>query len=108
MRQVRERAGISQGDLSVNLALMHNVHWHQTTVGKIESGARPISLSEAVEVADLLGVPLDELAYDRGDDTPRIERVARAYAELARIRTEIDTQLSRLHREMTSREGGDV
>src|SRR3954447_4046528 len=96
MRQARERAGISQGDLSVNLVLMHNVHWHQTTVGKIESGGRPIRLSEAVAVADLLGVPLDELAYDRGDDTPRVERVALAYAALADVRQDIDRRLTRL------------
>lgn len=109
LRQARERAGISQEHLAVNLLVMHDVNWHQTTVGKTEAGERPIRLNEAVAVADLLGVPLHELVYDRGDDAPRIERVALAYAELARIRGEIDTQLSRLRREMTSSpEGSDA
>jgi transcriptional regulator with XRE-family HTH domain len=106
MRQARERAGMSQEHFAVNLIQMHDIHWHQTTVRRTESGERPIRLSEAVAVAELLGVPLDELAYGRGDDTPRIERVALAYAELARIRGEIDTQLSRLRREMTSSPDG--
>ena len=112
MRQARERAGISQEHLSSNLVLMHDVHWHQTTVGKIESGGRPIRLSEAVAVADLLHVPLAELVYDSADDTPRIDRVALAYAELARVRQDIDAQLTRLRGEMAatqvSTERGDA
>jgi transcriptional regulator with XRE-family HTH domain len=109
LRQARERAGLSQEHLSVNLLVMHDVNWHQTTVGKTEAGERPVRLNEAVALADLLGVPLHELAYDRADDAPRIERVALAYAELARLRGEIDTQLSRLRREMTaSPEGSDA
>jgi transcriptional regulator with XRE-family HTH domain len=108
MRQARERAGLSQEHLAANLLVMHGVQWHQTTVRRTESGERPIRLSEAIAVAELLGVPLGELAYDRGDDTPRVERVARAYAELARVRQEIDTQLSRLRREMTSPDRGDA
>jgi transcriptional regulator with XRE-family HTH domain len=111
LRRARERAGISQEHLSANLAVMHDVNWHQTTVGKTEAGERPIRLSEAVAVAHLLGVPLNDLAYDPADDTPRVERVALAYAELARVRQDIDAQLTRLRREMTteiSTAGGDA
>ena len=101
MRRARQRAGVSQGDLVANLLLMHEVHWHQTTVARTEAGERPVRLSEAVAVADLLNVPLGELAYEPADDTTRIERVALAYAELARVRQGIDRQLSRLHHEMS-------
>jgi transcriptional regulator with XRE-family HTH domain len=105
MRQARERAGLSQEQLAANLVLMHDVNWHQTTVRRTESGERPIRLSEAIAVADLLGVPLSELAHGAADDTPRTERVALAYAALADVRQDIDRRLTRLRGEMTSSEG---
>src|SRR5919112_3465362 len=76
MRHERERQGMTQNDLAVNLILMHDIDWwHQTTVGKVESGDRPIRLEEAVAVADLLGVGLDDLAYGRADAAARNQRI---------------------------------
>jgi transcriptional regulator with XRE-family HTH domain len=56
----------------------------QSTVAKIESGERPVSIGEAVQFAEVLGVDLDELTTERPGDTVR-DKVLQERAE-ARIR----------------------
>ena len=55
---------------------------HQSTVAKIESGERPVSIGEAVQLAEVLGVDLGELTTERpgdhrtGQSAPRTRRGA--------------------------------
>ncbi|WP_022891227.1 helix-turn-helix domain-containing protein [Agromyces subbeticus] len=57
MRDARLAAGISQGDLGARMA-QRGFDFHQTTIAKIERGARRVTVGEAAELADIAGVPL--------------------------------------------------
>jgi transcriptional regulator with XRE-family HTH domain len=52
--------------------------WHQTVVAKIETGQRPIRLSEAIDLARLFGVTLEDLVPPSGDATDTRRRIALA------------------------------
>ena len=43
----------------------YGITWHQTAVAKIEDGSRKVKLMEAYALADMYGIPLDELAAGR-------------------------------------------
>jgi len=64
MRSVREQRGLSQQALVAMLCGLGITHWHQTTVGKVEAGTRPVRLAEAMAVAQLFDMTLDELLED--------------------------------------------
>lgn len=51
------RGGISQSRLA-ELMTARGFSWHQTTVAKTETGERPLRLTEALALADELGVDL--------------------------------------------------
>lgn len=68
IRVVREAQGMSQQDVADQVA-DHGVRWHQTTVAKVEAGERELRLSEAVAVADVLGVEVAVLVGADHDDT---------------------------------------
>lgn len=100
VRREREQQGMSQEFLAGALAVF-GVDWHQTTAGRVESGARPARLAEAVAVAAVLGVPLSELIGER-DAVRQRERLERAAAELIHVRQEVDQRLARLREEINS------
>lgn len=54
------------------MTAMYGFKWHQTVVAKVESGQRMIKLSEAYALADLYGVPLENLAH--GTDLQHVEQ----------------------------------
>ncbi|MDX3006723.1 helix-turn-helix transcriptional regulator [Kribbella solani] len=62
VRQLREDHGWSQTDLSERLARL-GLDIHQTTVAKMESGRRPLRVSEAVAVATAFGLPAGALLW---------------------------------------------
>ena len=39
----------------------HDCPWHQSTMSRLEKGGRDINLTEAIAIADILGVTLQEL-----------------------------------------------
>jgi transcriptional regulator with XRE-family HTH domain len=109
MRQERERQGLTQGSLVGSLILMHDIDWfHQTTVGKVESGDRPIRLEEAVAIADLLGVGLEELTHGQEDAVVRSQRIERALAVLAEVQQNIARQMAALRAEAAQVQGDDI
>lgn len=51
---------MSQQTLVDKLADLGVTTWHQTTVGKVESGTRPVRLAEALAVSEIFGLSIDE------------------------------------------------
>lgn len=62
LKTEREQQGISQAELSRRLI---DAGWttlgHQTTLHRVESGARPVKLDEAGAIADALGLDLEAM-----------------------------------------------
>jgi transcriptional regulator with XRE-family HTH domain len=82
LRTVRKQAGATQKQLADRMADRGH-KMLQSTVAKIESGERPVSIGEAVQLAEVLGVSLMDLVTD--DMTGRQEREYRQLVE-AKIR----------------------
>ncbi|WP_448002548.1 helix-turn-helix domain-containing protein [Agromyces bauzanensis] len=57
VRDARLALGLSQDDLGARMA-QRGYDFHQTTIAKIERGARRVAVGEAAELADILGIPL--------------------------------------------------
>lgn len=75
MRARREAAGWSQADLARRLdAAGLGALGHQTTVARVESGARPVKLDEAAGIAEALGVRFEEMI------AARMRRVHRSFS----------------------------
>jgi transcriptional regulator with XRE-family HTH domain len=83
LRAVRKQGEITQKQLADRMAARGH-KMLQSTVAKIESGERPVSIGEAVQFADVLGVDLGELTTERSGDTVR-DRALQERTE-ARIR----------------------
>lgn len=71
----------SQDDLAKRL-VSRGVSAHPTTIAKIEAGSRAIKLEEAVEIAALFGISLDELS-GHGDITDDLKRATQTLSDTA-------------------------
>lgn len=71
LRKARNELGIGQQELA-DMVAEEGLRWHQTTVQRIESGARPVKLAEAVVVAECLGVPLQDMVTLDSDPAAEI------------------------------------
>jgi transcriptional regulator with XRE-family HTH domain len=60
LRAIRSSRGLSQTAIAGEMN-GRDWPWHQTTVGRVESGAQSVSLGEAIDLAAILGVSLDRL-----------------------------------------------
>ena len=60
VRELRQERGWSQTDLARRLGA-YGFDLTQTTVAKLERGARPIRLNEVAALADIFGVPVSDL-----------------------------------------------
>lgn len=60
VRQLREQFGYSQEHLA-KLMQEAKLKWGQTTVAKTEAGSRPVRVNEAVALADLFGLTVNDL-----------------------------------------------
>lgn len=60
IQKFRVAAGMSQGELASKLADLGEP-FHQQTVAKVEKGARPLKLTEALAVAKVLNRKVDDL-----------------------------------------------
>lgn len=74
MRERREAKGWSQTEMARRLA-EEGLKFHQTTVQRVEIGQRPLKLTEAMVIANVLGVKFERML--RGDS------IEIAYNELA-------------------------
>lgn len=58
VREARQALGISQGGLAAVMRRAGVDGWHQTTVSRVEKGERAVSFTEAVTLAEQLGLQL--------------------------------------------------
>jgi transcriptional regulator with XRE-family HTH domain len=94
LREVREQAGMTQQQLADLMARTGN-KIHRSTIGKIESGGRPVTIGEAVQLAGILGADLAELITDPAPD---------AVAEAHRARVRAQVRVRALQREIEERD----
>jgi transcriptional regulator with XRE-family HTH domain len=67
-RALREAAGIKQESAASRMRKLGHTGWRQTTLSKVESGQRPVSLDEAYCLALVLGAHLrDFLEHGPGE-----------------------------------------
>lgn len=95
MRAARERTTMPQQHISNVMTMTRGHRWHQTVVAKVENGDRALKLTEAVEVADILGVPLSELTGDEPAATGDQGTAPQVY-ELLRLQGQITKRLHEL------------
>jgi transcriptional regulator with XRE-family HTH domain len=62
VREVRTQAGLTQQQLADRMSLVFKMH--RSAIAKIEAGDRPVLLGEAIAIAQILGVDLQELITD--------------------------------------------
>lgn len=65
IKTMREARGWSQTELAERLAEL-GFEYHQTTIGKIESAARPLRLSELFAFAGVFGIPASDMLAATG------------------------------------------
>lgn len=99
LRAVREAAGMTQQHLADAMASTGN-KIHRSTIGKIESGDRPVTVGEAIELAGILGVDLAGLVTSPGPLTVEQARQQRAY----RARVEAQAKVRGLQHEAGQRQ----
>lgn len=66
MRRRRQHLGLSQSQLAKKLTTA-GTPMHSQTVMKIETGARPVRLNEALSIAKWLGTSFEELCVPEGE-----------------------------------------
>ena len=67
-RKRREFLELPQNIVALQMQTMYAINWHQTVVAKIESGERLVKLAEAYALADMYGLPLEDLAHGQNLD----------------------------------------
>jgi transcriptional regulator with XRE-family HTH domain len=60
LRYLRDEAGLTQQQLA-EVMREHGARMHRSTIGKIEAGERVVSIGEAAQFADVLGIDLTQL-----------------------------------------------
>lgn len=91
MKQKRQREDLSQTELA-KMAAAEGLPFYQQTIQRIENGARPIRLNEAVVLAELLGSSLDEMVQSETAQTARQE-MSYAAMKIANYQTELEGDL---------------
>lgn len=102
-RALREAAGVKQESAALRMRKLGHTSWRQTTLSKVESGQRPVSLDEAYCLALVLGSHLRDFIEDgpgelqRGYDvaTTRLATLDQAIGQLAKLRS--DAEQAALH-----------
>lgn len=87
LKFLRELAGLSQAEFA-KVVRDRGPKWSQGTVWTVEAGERPLRLSEAILIAEFLGLSLDE-AWGSGEassgaELVRMRALVRQIAELVR------------------------
>ncbi|MEN4476855.1 helix-turn-helix transcriptional regulator [Mycolicibacterium cosmeticum] len=80
VRTARQSRGLTQADVARQMS-RSGYRWHAATVYKVENGERQIQLGEALELARILGVGVEEMATPHG--------ALKSAVDIAAIRNEI-------------------
>lgn len=86
MKALRDRQGRTQAELAT-LATAAGLAFHQQTIQRIESGARPLRLNEAGVIADALGAKLTDMMRPETAESAReeLERNLRSLVGISQI-----------------------
>lgn len=98
LKMLRERVGASQRELADRLNRLYGLTWHQTTVGKVETGERPIRLAEALAVAGVLGADICDLLVEPDATAESVTRVPVAEVRAARV-----SEIEQIERDLARR-----
>ena len=100
LKQARELAGLSQGQVAKLMSL------HRPTISEMEAGRRRVSAEELKRLADLYAVRVGWLAGEAEEDSldPRHELVAR---EIAKLKSGDVDRLLALLKILKTKEGDD-
>jgi transcriptional regulator with XRE-family HTH domain len=84
--------------------------WHQTTVAKLEGGKRPIRVDEAVALADIFGVDLEQLVQLRRSPSDRVRLSLEAALfvaeqEVQAAKAQLESANERFRRAEAAKEG---
>jgi transcriptional regulator with XRE-family HTH domain len=63
LKSLRDAKSMTQADLAEKMS-MRGFKWHPATVYKIENGERQVQLAEAVEVARILDISIEEMTQE--------------------------------------------
>jgi transcriptional regulator with XRE-family HTH domain len=69
----------------MRLAEAHELRWHQTTATRVENGERPVRLFEALAIADVLDVSLEDLLDDPDSPAARRRRSERLQGQMCEL-----------------------
>lgn len=100
IRRLRERAGLSQGELAAQMASNPEfASWNASTVSKvelIETGAnqRRVLIAEAVALAEILGVPVNDLTTPFIDGSELYQRAVATGEQLADLLAQLSANAS--------------
>jgi len=115
LKRLRNERGWSQEEVARRMTAS-GYDWHQTTVGRTESAARPLRVNEAVVLAAIFEVPITQLlvpaAMKLSDVEGEIKETEEALAEVKKMVGEfqlkveqlsaIQHQAAEMYRKMTS------
>lgn len=74
LAELRKRKGFRQEDF-LKLLEAHGISWTQTVLSRVESGKRPLKLTEGFAIAEALGVGADELSPANSNLHYQIQRL---------------------------------
>jgi len=73
VKQLRENEGWTMSELATRLSDAGLTNFHPTTVARMERGERPVRLSEAVVIAGLFDLGVDDLVAETRNDVMELE-----------------------------------
>ncbi|WFR84649.1 helix-turn-helix transcriptional regulator [Arthrobacter sp. Y-9] len=73
VKQLRENEGWTMSELATRLSDAGLTNFHPTTVARMERGERPVRLSEAVVIARLFDVGVDDLVAETRSEVMELE-----------------------------------
>ena len=92
LREVRTKKRMTQADIAEAMS-KRGFKWHAPTVYKVENGERQIQLGEAVTLAQILGMPVEDMVT-----SPEFRKrmdIESAYQELLELRGNLLTLIPR-------------
>lgn len=94
LRELRVEAGLSQNALAQELR-RRDLPFHQQLIDRVERGARPIRLNEAIVISRFFGKELEEMFDSTLEPVDRATFTRRRLERMARRATQVQRDLTR-------------